>query len=93
MVNEQQHPQYSKDRDLLNQIMAAATPNDFEVAELARLRIRYTGFPGASDIWRDLEATLTKWHFDEETLFARTRAIHAAGTAYNESFSNRDDWA
>ncbi len=90
---EQQHPQYSRDREAVNQLLAVEQPGDYELAELARLRIRYMGFPGARDIWQDLEATLARWQLSEDELFRQTRAIHQAGTAYQESFSNRDDWA
>lgn len=77
----------------MNQLLAVVQPGDYDLVELARLRIRYTGFPGAQDIWRDLEALLGRWHLSEAELFRQTRAIHRTGSAYQESFSNRDDWA
>ncbi len=93
---EQQHPQYDTDRALLNELMAQAqenSPSDWLLAEVARLRIRYQGFPGAWDLQRDLDQILEQWRLSEEELFARTRQIHAHGQVYDRSFSTRDDWA
>lgn len=90
---DQQHPQYSGDRALLNQIQQNGAPSDFNLVEVARLRIRYEGFPGARDIQADLDALLDRWKLSEGELMAKTRAIHQAGTAYEERFSKRDDWA
>ncbi|MEO1134255.1 MAG: DUF3288 family protein, partial [Cyanobacteria bacterium J06639_1] len=56
-------------------------------------RIRYEGFPGARDIQADLDAMLERWTLSEGELMAKARAIHQAGTAYQERFSKRDDWA
>jgi hypothetical protein len=93
---DQQHPQYSKDRDLLNRLLQDAqqkpTP-ELVLAEVARLRIRYMGFPGARDIQQDLDALLQQWQMSEEELFAQTRRIHRRKDLYQESFSKRDDWA
>ncbi|PZO50093.1 MAG: DUF3288 domain-containing protein, partial [Phormidesmis priestleyi] len=54
------HPQYRKDRELLNTILAGE-PEPLSMAELARLRIRYDGFQGARDIQRDLDKALEQW--------------------------------
>jgi hypothetical protein len=91
---EQQHPQYHIDRALLNELMAQEDPpSDWALAEVARLRIRYHGFPGAWDLQRDLDQILERWGLSEEKLFTRTRQIHALGQVYNRSFTTRDDWA
>lgn len=93
---EQQHPQYDTDRALLNELMAQvqeSPPSDWVLAEVARLRIRYHGFPGAWDLQRDLDQILEQWGLSEEELFARTCQIHARGQVYGRSFSTRDDWA
>ncbi|MGQ9837014.1 MAG: DUF3288 family protein [Cyanobacteriota bacterium] len=93
---EQQHPQYATDRQLLNELMQQAQeqpPSDWVLVEVARLRIRYQGFPGARDLQRDLDQILQQWGMSEEELFAQTRAIHERGQVYNRSFSKRDDWA
>ncbi|MEL6326941.1 MAG: DUF3288 family protein, partial [Cyanobacteria bacterium J06626_23] len=47
------HPQYKNDREAVNKLVGAEA-TDFNLAELARLRIRYDGFPGAQDIRKDL---------------------------------------
>ncbi|MEN9203409.1 MAG: DUF3288 family protein [Thermostichus sp. DG_1_6_bins_120] len=93
---DQQHPQYTTDRELLNQLLEQAQVqprSDWVLVEVARLRIRYQGFPGARDIQQDLNKILQQWGMSEEELFAQTRAIHARGQVYDRSFSKRDDWA
>ncbi|MEL7084417.1 MAG: DUF3288 family protein [Cyanobacteria bacterium J06597_1] len=92
-MSDSKHPQYSKDRALLTSIIKDGTPIDLNLVEVARLRIRYDGFPGARDIQQDLERMLETWDLTEEQLFEKTRELHATGDAYKESFSNRDDWA
>ncbi|MDX2273117.1 MAG: DUF3288 family protein [Cyanobacteriota bacterium] len=93
---DQQHPQYHKDRELLNRLMADAQADplpDLVLVEVARLRIRYMGFPGARDIQQDLDQLLQRFQMSEEELFAQTRRIHQHKTIYQGSFSKRDDWA
>ncbi len=93
---DQQHPQYARDRDLLNQLMQGARQRpipDRILAEVARLRIRYMGFPGAHDLQQDLDWILEEWTLTEEALFTKTRAIHSRKDVYEDSFSQRDDWA
>ncbi|MEM9511564.1 MAG: DUF3288 family protein [Cyanobacteria bacterium P01_E01_bin.48] len=90
---DQKHPQHSSDRALLSQIMGDGSMSDFNLAEVARLRIRYEGFPGARDIQADLDAMLERWQLSEGELMARARSIHQTQTVYRERFSNRDDWA
>ncbi|WP_017327368.1 DUF3288 family protein [Synechococcus sp. PCC 7336] len=92
-MTDQRHPQYKADRDLLTSILKDGTPSDFNLAEVARLRIRYDGFPGARDIQVDLDGILQTWNLSETDLFAKTRAIHQEQTVYRERFSKRDDWA
>ncbi len=54
---DQQHPLYNRDRPLIN-ILLSQEPTDYNFAELARLRIRYQGFPGAKDIKKSLDEAL-----------------------------------
>ena len=90
---EQKHPQNQKDRLTVDQLIAASTPGDRELVELARLIIRYRDFPGARDIQKDLEVTLNKWELTEEELYTKTRAIHAEGTVYRRKASGEEqDW-
>lgn len=42
---EQQHPQERLDRPIVDQLLESE-PNDLNLAECARLRIRYQNFPG-----------------------------------------------
>ena len=72
------HPQYKNDRAAVNTLMGAE-PTDFNLAELARLRIRYDGFPGAQDIRDDLNQIMADWSLTEAALFEKTQAIHAQG--------------
>jgi len=50
---DQQHPQYQGDRSLVSDLLRADQPSDLNLADLARLCIRYRGFPGARDIQTD----------------------------------------
>lgn len=87
------HPQYSKDRNTLNSIMAG-TPDDFNLAELARLRIRYDGFQGARDIQNDLDKMLTKLGLTEAELFAKTREIHQGEMVFKPTWTKKgEDWS
>ncbi|MGD1701624.1 MAG: DUF3288 family protein [Okeania sp. SIO2F4] len=88
---EQQHPQYHKDRQIVN-ILLAEKNTDYNLAELARLKIRYRGFPGAKDIQEDLEKLLAKWELTEEKLYAKTRDIHRKGQVYKKHNNDQEDW-
>jgi Protein of unknown function (DUF3288) len=88
---DQQHPQYNDDRAVVNSLLNAE-PSDYNLSELARLRIRYRGFPGARDIQSDLDRVLKNWNLTEEDLFAKTRQIHATSQVYR-GHSKRDDWS
>jgi hypothetical protein len=90
--NEQQHPLWGRDRQTVNALMQDE-PTEYNLAELARLRIRYTDFPGARDIQTDLDKILKRWKLTEEILFERTREIHQAGQVYRGQGSKRDDWS
>lgn len=94
-MEEQQHPQARTDRSIVDTLlMEEAT--DRNLAELARLRIRYRGFPGARDIQADLDRVLQKWQLTEDILFEKTRLIHAMGNVYSQVRSNKrdeEDWS
>jgi hypothetical protein len=91
-IKDQEHPQYHTDRQLLTELLAAE-PTDRNLADLARLRIRYQGFPGARDIQADLDKALSRWQLSEAELFAKTRQIHAVKKVYASQNTGRDDWA
>lgn len=89
---EQQHPLYATDRQVINSLLTAE-PTDLNLVELARLKIRYTGFPGARDIQDDLNKAMQRWNFTEESLFEKTRQIHEAGQVYKGRTNQREDWS
>lgn len=91
-AKDQQHPLWSSDRAIVNSLLSGE-PTDYNLAEAARLRIRYQGFPGARDIKADLDKILQQWSLTEDQLFEKTRQIHALGQVYRGRGSNRDDWS
>ncbi|NEQ35197.1 MAG: DUF3288 family protein [Okeania sp. SIO3I5] len=88
---EQQHPQYRKDREIVDNLLKEED-TDYNLAELARLKIRYRGFPGAKDIQEDLEKVLQKWELTEEKLYEKTRQIHRNGKVYKKHNNDQEDW-
>ncbi|MGF1513033.1 MAG: DUF3288 family protein [Elainellaceae cyanobacterium] len=90
---DQQHPQYKRDRDVVSALLQKDTPAEHDLAELARLYIRYQTFPGARDIQKDLAQVLQAWSLTEETLFEQTRRIHQVGQVYRNVSAKRDDWS
>lgn len=89
---DQQHPLWNTDRQLVSSLLGAE-PTDLHLAELARLRVRYQGFPGARDIQTDLDKILKRWQLTEAQLFEKTRQIHAEAQVYRGRTSKRDDWS
>jgi hypothetical protein len=75
----QAHPLYATDRRIADGLLAVERPVDAHLVDLARLLIRYDGFPGADDLQADLAKTLRLWGLEREELHRRTRAIWAAG--------------
>ena len=92
-IKDQRHPQYTKDRQIVNELLSQSNPSNRDYADLARLTIRYRDFLGARDIQADLIKVLNNWQLDEETLFAKTREIHAIGKVYMAQDEGQDDWA
>lgn len=89
---EQQHPLHSRDRQIVNSLLSGEA-TDYNLAELARLRIRYRGFPGARDIQTDLDTVMQLWGFTETTLYEKTRQIHAIRPIYQgKAKSEGEDW-
>jgi hypothetical protein len=76
---DQNHPLHAIDRQVVDALLAAATPDDNHLVDAARLLNRYEGFPGASDLREDLERVLRLWKLDRASLQQRTRVIWAAG--------------
>lgn len=90
---DQQHPQAKNDRQILDTLLKAKEPTDDQLADLARLRIRYHGFPGAREIQTDLDRVLQQWNFTEEQLFDRTREIHAQRKVYKQVETQQEDFS
>ncbi|MBN4002030.1 DUF3288 family protein [Nostoc sp. LPT] len=89
---DQQHPLYNRDRPLID-ILLAQEATDYNLAELARLRMRYQGFPGARDIQKDLDKALQQWGLTEAELFEKTRKIHDLGGIYkSRGKKDEQDW-
>jgi hypothetical protein len=90
----QRHPQAREDSLVVQQILTGDR-TDLNLAELARLRIRYRGFPGAYDIQDNLDRALERWNLTEEELFEQARAIHASQRIYKAKTNKKDeeDWS
>jgi hypothetical protein len=78
-TTEQSHPLHAIDRQVVDQLLAAATPSEAHLVDAARLLHRYHGFPGATDLKDDLERVLRLWGLDQNALRERTRALWAGG--------------
>ncbi|MGK7944703.1 MAG: DUF3288 family protein [Microcystaceae cyanobacterium] len=93
MPQEQKHPQEKQDREVVNRLLQGQ-PTEYNLVELARLRIRYYNFPGAREIQRDLDVLLQQWQLSESQLFAQTRDIHQSGQIYRRKQNNEvQDWS
>ena len=89
---DQQHPLYNRDRPLID-ILLAQDATDYNLSELARMRVRYQGFPGARDIQTNLDQVLQRWGLTEAELFAKTRQIHNQGGIYKiRGKKEEQDW-
>jgi Protein of unknown function (DUF3288) len=93
-AQDQQHPQQKRDRAIVD-ILLREEIKDYNLVELARLRIRYRNFPGARDIQKDLDLLLQRWELTEEQLYQRTRKIHAKGKVYLDPNQEKEqeDWS
>ena len=91
---DQQHPQERRDKEIVERLLQEQA-SDRNKAELARLRIRYCGFPGAREIQQKLDAVLQQWRMTEEQLFELTRQLHQAGQVYKRGGDSQgqDDWS
>ncbi len=74
-MKDQSHPLYSVDRDNVDRLLAKDSPEDADVVDLARLLLRYEGFPGASDLQSDMAKIMKLWGFSRETLNAKARLV------------------
>jgi Protein of unknown function (DUF3288) len=91
----QRHPQENIDRAIVNQLLESDPKEPMALAELARLLIRYRGFPGAAEIQANLDRLLTKWQLTEDELFAKTRELHNREQIYQvkaKKYQEQEDW-
>ena len=79
MAQEQNHPLYSSDRQLVDSLMSKASPEPSDLVELARLFMRYDDFPGARDLKADMDKILRIWNFSKDELNTQTRSIWSEG--------------
>ncbi len=90
---DQQHPQEGRDVAVIERLLLEE-PNNHNLGELARLRIRYLGFPGARIIQQNLDTILQRWQLTEEQLFTLTRQLHSEGLVYRRGDSQgQEDWS
>ena len=75
MSNEQTHPLYATDKNIIDSLIAKEKPEDLDMINLARLINRYNGFPGGNEIKQDIEKTLKFWNITKIQLFSKTRNI------------------
>ena len=90
---DQTHPQDKKDSEVVNRLLTSQ-PEPKNLADLARLLIRYNNFPGAREIQKNLQKVLQNWQLTEETLFEQTRQLYATGQAYQPKKGDEpEDWS
>ena len=94
------HPREERDRPIVKRLLEVKSLSEnlnseaeLDLVELARLIIRYRGFPGAKEIRDGLKKVLENWQLTEEQLFERTRRIHAAAQVYKRADSQAEDWS
>ena len=78
-MQEQTHPLYSTDRDHLDRLLSKESPEDTDIVDLARLLIRYEGFPGANDLKEDMQRVMTLWGKTRKGLNLEARNIWEKG--------------
>lgn len=93
MPQDQQHPREKKDQAVVNALLQEEA-NPHNLAELARLRIRYHKFPGARQLQNDLDLLLQQWELTEEQLFEQTRQLHETRQVYQRiKGKDAQDWS
>ncbi|MDJ0902746.1 MAG: DUF3288 family protein [Xenococcus sp. MO_188.B8] len=92
-TKDQIHPREKKDREAIDRLLQGE-PNEYNLLELARLKIRYQGFPGARAIQTDLQTVLNKWQLTEDQLYQKTREIYTVKNPYSDRFKSnpKQDW-
>ncbi len=75
----QNHPLYSIDRDHLDRLLAKDSPDSSDIVDLARLFIRYRGFPGVLDLQEDIKKVMTSWNLSGEMLNEKAKKLWQEG--------------
>ncbi len=75
----QNHPLYANDRELVNRLLSTNKPNEGDLIDIARLLMRYEGFPGSKDLQIDMLKVLKLWGLTQEELNSSTRKIWLNG--------------
>ena len=75
----QSHPLHSSDREHIDRLLSKHSPGVEDLVDLARLLIRYDGFPGAIDLQEDMNKTLNLWGLHRDSLNQKVREIWARG--------------
>ncbi|GFE68576.1 DUF3288 family protein [Chroococcus sp. FPU101] len=92
-TQDQKHPLEKQDREIVNRLLQEE-PTDYNLAEFARLRIRYQNFPGARETQKDLDRLLNLWQLTEAALFEKTRQIHLKAQVYKKrGDESQQDWS
>ncbi len=78
-MKEQNHPLYSIDRDHIDGLLAKELPQEEDIVDLARLFLRYEGFPGALDLQADMNRILKLWGMSREILNEKAKKIWEDG--------------
>ena len=78
-MEEQNHPLYSNDREIVNRLLSREHPNNADLVDLSRLLIRYEGFPGAHDLHADMSKILRLWKINREELNSKVREVWRDG--------------
>ncbi len=78
-MQEQNHPLYSIDRDNVDRLLSLEQPEDGDIVDLARLLLRYEGFPGAEDLREDMNKLLKIWNISLDQLNLKSREIWGNG--------------
>jgi hypothetical protein len=92
MRKEQRHPLAHIDRQIVKSFFMEGM-SDFNLTELARLKIRYHNFPGATDIQFDLVDIMNQWELTEDQLYEKTRLFYAKGKFSSFDSENEEDWS
>ncbi len=87
-MNEQNHPLYSTDRDHIDRLLAKESPDKRDIVDLARLYLRYEGFPGAKDLQEDMNKALKLWGLTRDILNESAREIWEEGYRPGRSTSD-----